>query len=83
MALSAVMGKMVDHPCRATGLLISFLVMGLCPMRLQAGSCMRIMSSSVLYSFSSLIEVCFFLCMLSCAILIGWAFIDDQPFILT
>ena len=70
-SLSVVMGRMVDHPCRATGPLISFPVRGLRPIRLQAGSCKRMMSSSFLCSFSSWMVACFFLCMLSWAILIG------------
>ena len=82
VSLSVVMGRMVDHPCRATGPFISFPVRGLRPIRLQAGSCMRIMSSSFLCSFSSWTVACFFLCMLSWAILIGRVVSEGCSFIL-
>ena len=83
MSLSAVMGRMVDHPCRATGPFISFPVRGLCPIRLQAGSCIRIMLSLFLCSFSRWTVACFFLCMLSWAILIGRVVSEGCSIILT
>ena len=73
----------MDHPCRATGPFISFPVRGLCPIRLQAGSCIRMMSSSFLCSFSRWTVACFFLCMLSWAILIGRVVSEGCSVILT
>ena len=60
-----MMGRMVDHPCSATGPFISLPVRGLRPMRLQAGSCNKIMSNLVQNLLSSWMVVYFFLCMLS------------------
>ena len=42
-----ITGRMVDHPRRATGPLISFPVVGLWPMKLHAGSWIKMMSKSV------------------------------------
>ena len=63
--------RMVVHPLRATGPLISFPEVGLRPIKFHAGSCIRIMSKDVARSFSNCMVVCFFLWMLICAILMG------------
>ena len=52
-SLRDVTGRMVDHPWRATGPLISLPVVGSRPMKLHAGSCSRRMSKSVGGLFSN------------------------------
>ena len=37
-SLRDITGRMVDHPCKATGPLMSLLVVGSRPMKLHAGS---------------------------------------------
>ena len=75
-------GRMVVHPLRATGPLISFPVFGLRPIKLHAGSCIRIMSKDDARSFSTCTVVCFFLWILICAILMGRVWILGRSTIL-
>ena len=81
MSVRDVAGRMVDHPCNATGPFISFPVSGFLPIKLHAGSWIRIMSNSVVLLLRSWMVACFFLCIFICAILIGRVTIGGRPFI--
>ena len=76
----AVTGRMVDHPRRATGPTISFPEVGSRPIKLQAGSWMRMMSSSEMLLLRSWMVACFLRCMFSWAILIGSVVMDCRSF---
>ena len=81
MSSRDVTRRMVDHPRSATGPLISLPVDGFRPMKLHAGSCISIMSNSVVLLFSSWMVACFFRWMLIWAIFIGRVIIGDRSFI--
>ena len=74
-----VTGRMVDHPFRATGPLMS-LPDSSRPMKLQAGSWRMRMSNSAAKLFSNWIVVCFLRWILSWVILIGCVEIGVRPF---